>query len=86
MEIFTTFHKEGWHLYGERMVKTFLKHWPHDIKIHLYCENIYPNLRLDRVVEHNIFEVCPAIKPYLEQHNTPKANGIRDDKKDIKYF
>ena len=85
IEVFTTFHKEGWHSYGERMVKTFLKYWPQEVKIHLYCENIHPNLQVDRVVEHDIFEVCPSIKPYLEQYNTPKANGIRDDKRDGRY-
>ena len=51
----------------------------------MYCENIHPNLRLDRVKEYDIFEVCPAIKPYVDQHNTPEANGIRNGKKDFKY-
>ena len=85
IEIFTTFHEAGWRSYGERMVKTFLKYWPQEVKIHLYCENIDPNLRLDRVKEYDIFEVCPAIKPYLNQYNTPEANGIRNDKQDFKY-
>ena len=66
IEVFTTFHAEGWHSYGERMVKTFLKYWPQEVKIHLYCENIRSNLQGERIVEHDIFEVCPSIKPYLE--------------------
>ena len=85
IEIHTTFHEAGWHLYGERMVKTFLWYWPHNVKMYLYCENIYPNLRSARVEEYDIFEVCPAIKPYLEQYNTPAGNGIRNGEADFRY-
>ena len=69
IEIFTTFHKAGWHSYGERMVKTFLKYWPQEVKIHLYCESISPNLRLDRVKEYDIFEILDIIEKQYPEYD-----------------
>jgi len=62
IEVLTTFHKAGWEQYGKRMVETFLAHWPENIKIHLYCENVSTGLSHSRVVEHDIFNTCPQIK------------------------
>ena len=85
IEVLTTFHKAGWEQYGKRMVETFLAHWPENIKIHLYCENVSTGLSHPRVVEHDIFNTCPQIKKYLSQYNTDYNNGIRDGKRDFKY-
>ncbi len=85
IEVLTTFHKAGWDQYGKRMVETFIEHWPEDIKIHLYCENVSPNLYHPRVVEHNIFDVCPQIKSYLDKNNNDYNNGYRESKRDFKY-
>jgi|TARA_B100000073_G_scaffold61757_1_gene45784 hypothetical protein len=85
IEVLTTFHKAGWEQYGKRMVETFLAHWPENIKIHLYCENVSTGLSHSRVVEHDIFNTCPQIKKYLSQYNTDYNNGIRDGKRDFKY-
>ena len=85
IEVFTTFHEQGWKRYAERMVKTFDKFWPDDIKLTLYCEKFQPFIESNRIIIKDIFEVCPAIKLYLKQYNTPKANGIRNDKRDFKY-
>ena len=85
IEVITTFHKDGWELYGKRMVETFLEHWPEDIRIHLYCENIKTGIDHPRVVEHDIFETCPAIPGYLAQHNNDYNNGIKNGVRDFKY-
>ncbi len=85
IEVLTTFHKLGWEQYGKRMVETFLQYWPADIKIHLYCENVQTGLKDTRVVEHDIFAVCPQAKNFVAAHNNDYNNGIRDGVRDFKY-
>jgi len=85
IEVLTTFHKAGWEQYGKRMVETFLKYWPEDVKIHLYCENVDPMIQNTRVIVHDIFETCPQIKGYLEQHDNEYNNGIRNGTRDFKF-
>jgi len=85
IEVLTTFNKAGWEQYGKRMVQTFIKHWPEEIKIHLYCENVSTGLQNPRVVEHDIFQVCPQVEAFVSQNNTDYNNGIRDGKRDFKF-
>ena len=85
IEVLTTFHKAGWEQYGKRMVETFLAHWPMDIKLHLYCENVSPNLQDPRVVEHDIFDTCPHASDFIAQHNNDYNNGVRNGTRDFKY-
>ena len=85
IEALTTFHKDGWEQYGKRMVDTFLEHWPAEVRIHLYCENVQPNVKQPRVVEHDIFEVCPQIRDYLDKHDNPHNNGYRSGVRDFKF-
>ena len=85
IEVLTTFHKAGWEQYGKRMVETFLQHWPNDVNIHLYCENVKTAIDDPRVVEHDIFETCPEIKDFLQQHDNEQNKGIRNGVRDFKY-
>ena len=34
----TTFSSTGWAEYGKRMVETFVKYWPKEIKLKIYYE------------------------------------------------
>lgn len=36
--VVTTCSKEGWDLYGERMVRSYVKNWPCSIPLHVYAE------------------------------------------------
>ena len=85
IEVLTTFHRAGWEQYGKKMVETFLQHWPEDIVIHLYCEDVETGIKHDRVVEHDIFKTCPPLKDFLAQHNNDHNNGIRNGQRDFKF-
>lgn len=39
-EVVTTFHKEGYEKYGKKMVDTFGKYWPKEVKLTCYYENM----------------------------------------------
>ena len=83
IEVLTTFHKAGWEQYGKRMVESFLQHWPSEIKIHLYCENVSTGITNPQVVEHDIFKACPQVKNFVTQHNNDHNNGIRNGQRDF---
>ena len=72
----TTFHAKGLEIYGQRMIDTFLKNWPEEVKLYLYPENC--DLRTpsgDRVsiVDINTVEKLSNFKSRWK--NVPKANG-----------
>lgn len=85
IEVLTTFHEAGWKQYGKKMVESFLEHWPQDINIHLYCENVETGIKHERVIEHDIFATCPQLKDFLTQHNNEYNNGIRNGQRDFKF-
>ena len=82
-EAVATFNKRGWSRYAEKMVSTFVKYWPEEVKIVLYCEDL-PKYRDElekytsggRVIVKDIFEECPHLKPYLKKYDMPKNRGI----------
>ena len=38
----TTFNAAGYAQYGKRFLETFDAHWPVDVALHVYCEDIRP--------------------------------------------
>ncbi len=84
-ELLTTFHKAGWEQYGRRMVETFLAHWPSNIKLNVYCENVDVNLNNPRIIEHDIFKTCDKLRPFIDLYNSREANGYRNGVRDFKY-
>lgn len=91
-ECFTTFHKKGWELYGRKMAKSFDEHWPKEIKLYLYCEDlasfhasILKEKLSDRVIIKDLFAECPQIKPFLKEYDNEKNRGVRGDNWDYRY-
>jgi len=74
--VFTTFHKNGYINYGKRMIKSFDKHWPEDINLYVYCEDVQPTENSDRIIYKDLHESCPALVNFKKRHkNNPLAHG-----------
>jgi hypothetical protein len=78
--VVTTFHKQGYELYGKRMIQTFIKNWPQEVTLYVYHEGVIPtevapNLVL-RDLESSSIEL---IKFKTKWKNVPKANGNVSD-------
>lgn len=52
IDVITSCNLEQWKIYGERMVSSFLKYWPDDIKLHFYNEDMPLDTFPDDVVVH----------------------------------
>lgn len=50
--VYTTFSKEAYSVYGKRFIHTFLYHWPEEIKLYLYY-NGEPEINSDRLIYSN---------------------------------
>ena len=40
--VVTTFHKEGYYLYGQRMIQTFIQNWPTEVTLYVYHQDVNP--------------------------------------------
>jgi hypothetical protein len=87
--VVTTFHARGLETYGQRMIDTFLKNWPKEVKLYLYPENCRPRAPSDdrvSIVDINTIKNLDDFKSRWK--NIPKANGdvssdpIRSRRKD----
>ena len=74
----TTFSKDGYELYGHRMIESWLKYWPTDFKLHVYTEGyalIERDLRLSSI---DLESACPSIVTF--KNNSLKMLELKDRK------
>jgi hypothetical protein len=65
--VVTTFSKDGYDLYGHRMIATWLKYWPQNFKLKVYTEN-YSLLEKDpRLSEIDLINTCPSLTLFKEK-------------------
>lgn len=77
----TTFHPEGFSLYGDRFLKSFAKHVDQRIKLIVYAENCNPdNPDPSRIEILKQDQALPKLVAFKKRwKNDPKANGIPPD-------
>lgn len=82
--VVTTFHPEGYSLYGERFLKSFAEKVDKRIKLIVYAENCKPeNPDPTRIEILDQISALPKLVAFKERwKNDPRANGIPPD--DIK--
>lgn len=74
--IVTTFHQPGLERYGQRMIDSFVEHWPGDVRLRVYAEDCTPQVDSDRVEVLDLHECCPSLVEFKERHrDNPIANG-----------
>ena len=78
----TTMHANGYKLYGERMIRSFLQHWPVVQKLVVYTEgfDLAADLANDpRIVVRDLLSCCPGLVAFKQRHaSNPAANGRVD--------
>ena len=77
ISVVTTFSPSGWVSYGKRMVDSFVKYWPEEIKLIVYYEDMPDNVDYgDRVQWVDFKKASPDLVKYKENYkNNKKANG-----------
>jgi hypothetical protein len=89
ISVVTTFHEEGLHQYGQRMIDTFCENWPKDIKLYVYAEKCIPKISdHEHVVLKDLDSVHELSNFKSRWRDVPKANGdvsadpVRSKRKD----
>lgn len=77
--VVTTFHNEGYNLYGKRMIQTFIQNWPKEITLYVYHQDIIPSESSPNVVFRDLNQVSELIVFKEKWKNDPKARGWTDD-------
>lgn len=87
--VVTTFHQAGYEKYGKRMIETYLKNWPKDVKLFVYTENCTVTESAPNLIVKDLHQSSQALVKFKETwKNVPKANGdvsqdpIRSKRKD----
>jgi hypothetical protein len=77
--VVTTFSKDGYELYGHRMIETWLQYWPKDFKLQVYTEGYTLTETDSRLSSIDLESSCPDIVKFknnslkmLEQNPTEK--------------
>lgn len=62
--VITTFSKDGYDLYGHRMIQSWMEHWPETFKLIVYTED-YNIIEQDgRIVSLDINQSCPNLEEF----------------------
>lgn len=87
--VVTTFHKQGYEQYGKRMIESFLRNWPAEVKLYVYAEDCVVQESAPNLIVKDLHQASPELVAFKERwKNVPKANGdvssdpIRSKRKD----
>lgn len=73
--VVTTFNQSGYKQYGQRMIQTFLAHWPAEVDLIVYAENCVVAETAPNLVVRDI-SVCTDLVAFKQRwQGVPRANG-----------
>ena len=73
----TTFSKDGYDLYGSRMIESWIKYWPQSHRLIVYTENFDIKEFNSRVTVLNIDECCADLSEFKDK-NRDMINSVTD--------
>lgn len=72
----TTFNQLGLETYGQRMIDTFQRYWPQEMKLLVFAENCRPS-HANNVEVYDIFDASADLTEFVRRHhNNPLAHGL----------
>lgn len=75
--VVTTFHEKGYRDYGKTCIETFLKHWPKDIALVVYAEDVEIEERDRRLIVFDHADL-PKLREFRQAYGENlQANGFR---------
>ena len=76
ISVVTTFHQAGYDQYGQRMIQTFLKNWPKNVKLYVYAENCTVHESSDNLIVLDLLKSSEELVSFKNKwKNVPYANG-----------
>ena len=89
ISVVTTFHREGYELYGRKMIQTFIQNWPKTVNLFVYAEDCQVEESAPNIIVRDLHQSSQELVTFKEKwKNVPKANGdvsndpVRSKRKD----
>lgn len=79
--VVTTFSKDGYDLYGHKMIETWIRFWPKKYQLLVYVEDYSIIEKDDRIHEIKISESCPDLLEFKAK--SEKMASMVTDKKEL---
>ena len=76
----TTFSKDGYDLYGHRMIESWIKYWPTDIQLYVYVENFNIKETDPRIVQIDLNQVSPELLKFKQHSQDLLLQNTKDKK------
>jgi hypothetical protein len=74
--VITTFPEKNYKVYGERMIDSFVFHWPKDIPLYVYYEGERPPKHNAQIKYVDLHDASPQLVAFKDKYkNDPVANG-----------
>ncbi len=84
--VVTSFHAEGYRAYGQRFLATFEEHWPRNVRLKVYAENVDVAAHSTRVEVIPLLEAVPALRRFRDLHQSADhAHGLFNGTYDYRY-
>lgn len=80
--VVTTFSQRGYEVYGRRMIKSFARHWPEDVPLHVYFEGERPSDASERAVWHSLDDDVDRAR-FMREHRDDDPKDYR--KRPVQY-
>jgi hypothetical protein len=74
--VVTTFNEDGLKKYAQRMLDSFAKNWPKEVKLYAYAEDCTPNVTAENIIVRDLHASSPELVAFKNKwKDVPKANG-----------
>lgn len=73
--VVTTFNDQGYKLYGQRMIQSWLATWPKEVELVVYAQDCTVNETATNLTVRDLNQVSELIKFKNQWKDVPKANG-----------
>jgi len=79
--VVTTFSKDGYELYGKRMIETWLSYWPSsEYQLIVYVEDFNLDEKDSGIIQRDIYECCPELIDFKKASLEMIASSPNDGK------
>jgi len=76
VNVVTTMHRGGYELYGRKMIRSFLQHWPSNTTLTVYAEDFQPEESSDRLEVLDLHATCPELLAFKKATIFPWQKGL----------
>lgn len=75
VNVVTTMHRGGYEQYGQEMVRSFLQHWPSNVRLTIYAEDFKVEEASERLEVVDLHEMCPELLAFKSTNIAPWQKG-----------